>query len=80
MNGRARARTHAFNLRTREAEAGGSISEFKAKLVYIVNSKPSRKKKRKEDIHNTKISTIHHYVIMRCITHTIPLLCIIPLL
>jgi hypothetical protein len=33
---------HAFNPNTREAEAGGLISEFEASLVYRVSSRTAR--------------------------------------
>jgi hypothetical protein len=33
---------HAFNPITREAEAGGFISEFEASLVYKVSSRTAR--------------------------------------
>ena len=33
---------HAFNLSTWEAEAGGSLSSFKASLAYRVSSRTAR--------------------------------------
>lgn len=38
---------HAFNPRTQEAEAGGSLSEFKTSLVYTANSRPASLQKMK---------------------------------